>query len=66
MTLSAKQQKDYALEIAADSIIETKEELHLTQAMKDGIELEPYAIERYELETLNSVEQVGFIQCPEN
>jgi hypothetical protein len=57
---------DYALEIAADSIILTPDEIHMTHAMKDGIELEPYAIERYELETLNEVEKVGFMKSETN
>jgi len=33
--------------------------------MKDGKDLEPFARERYELETFNSVNQVGFIEYSE-
>tara|TARA_R110000824_G_scaffold380757_3_gene573245 strand:- start:3221 stop:3820 length:600 start_codon:yes stop_codon:yes gene_type:complete len=61
-----KTAKDYALEIAADSIIVTPDEINQSQAMKDGAELEPYAAKRYEMEELTKVYEVGFLNHPSN
>jgi len=55
---------DYALEIAGHDKINIFEEQIQTQAMREGMELEPYAISYYELENICKVNPVGFVSHP--
>lgn len=38
-----------------------EEDFYLTTAMQVGIDLEPFALEKYEIETFSSVERIGYI-----
>ena len=56
-----KTAKTYAKRLIADEIQDTFEEQYTSKAMQNGIDLEPIAIDRYEAETMNEVNAVGFI-----
>ena len=56
-----KTAETYAQSLIADEIQDTFEEQFTSKAMQNGIDLEPTAIQRYELETLNTITGVGFL-----
>lgn len=52
----------YAEQLVSDSMQNYFEDIFQTQAMRDGIENEPVAIDKYEKKNLEIVKEVGFIQ----
>lgn len=56
-----KSAETYAKSLIADEIQDTFEEQFTSKAMQNGIDLEPVAINRYEIETMNEVTPFGFI-----
>jgi len=55
----------YLKELVAETIMWNFEEGYVSQAMQRGIDLEPVAIESYEIETLNKVTKIGFVEYDE-
>lgn len=56
-----KMAEDYANELVYSSYLIEIEEQHSTYAMKLGVELEPFAIAKFEEEELLTVSKVGFV-----
>ena len=61
----SEQLKKYAYLLASEMLAVEQEETYKNEAMQRGNELEPLALEEYELSSFNPVEKVGFISCGE-
>lgn len=55
----------YIKEVVAEQYMWYFEQGYVSEAMQRGKDLEPIARERYELETMNTVQEVGFIELNE-
>ena len=62
MTKSTKGYNDAINKIVFERLTGETPESYSNADMKRGTELEPYAREKYEMDTFNDVEQVGFIE----
>lgn len=56
----SKKRQKYQFELLAERLTDMAVEHYVTKAMKDGIEFEPLARDKYEEVTGNIVQQVGF------
>ena len=57
----SKSMRELALHLASQVIVTELEEPFTSLAMERGIELEHEAVEKYQVQTLNPVEKVGFM-----
>jgi len=62
MAKSTKGYNDAINKIVFERLTGETPESYVNQDMKNGTEREPYARERYQMDTFNDVEQVGFIE----
>lgn len=61
-----KTAENYALQLINDDLVEVQEEGVISADMQHGIDCEPLAVNRYEIETFSEVEEIGFIPFGDN